>query len=683
MTAPGGRAGDAFIEFRAKTDKVSDDLERALEQAGKDADAVLDRVGAKWGDTVSDSMSDEIGKHGDDFAGSVERSMRGRIVTLGGMRFKLDANNMLHDVDTGRFAGKLVDDIVDSLENAGRSDGPLGRVGQGFADAIGAGFNVSGRSPLIAVLIPALGTIVALILGAVQAVNALIAVLTVVPGLISAIVLQAGTLVLAFKGVGTAIQGAFAATNATELHEAIKNLTPSAQNFVKSLLPLRDLFNQIQRIAQEGFFSAFGNTVSQIAAALGPIFTSSNFWTLAQALGTLFAQIGSFFASPTFVKFVNEIIPATTRWLGEFGPEFVNNMTAITRMATEAIPFLERVGAVVGNAFGTFTKWLNENIESGEFTDWLDRMGVTLDKLVELFFQAAEFVATFMEELDKAGGNEIIDTFADIFDVLSMVFSDDTAMRGLVNTVIFLTEAFAGLIIGIIAVIAFFQFLADAIGAFFSWLTGDAAEAVAKFFTEDFPSWVEGIANDVAEWFGELLQSAEESWNGVVNFFKNTWRSITNWFQDRVDDVTGFFTSIPGKLEQIGQSIMQGLRNGLQWGWDHTVGPLLSWITNAIPDWKGPLEKDLKLLQPAGRAVMQGFGEGLQQGADQMREMLTSFTGSLAGSADPGGGPITVNLGFHGALPTEDQAYNLGRAAGRGVQDQMTERDVALAVRVI
>lgn len=689
MTAPGGRSGDAFIEFHARTDKVGPELERAIEQAARDADNTLDRVGATWGNTVSDSMSAEIGRHGDDFADSIEHSLSGKIVSLAGIRYRVDRRNFLHELDTGQFAGKIVDDIVDSLERAASPGGPFSKVGEGIADAVGAGFNVSGRSPLIAVLIPAFGAIAAAIAAALQAVNALVAVLAAVPALIGAITIQAGTLILAFQGVGTAIQGAFAAKNATELQEAIKGLTPSAQNFVRSLLPLRELFGQIQDIAQEGFFSAFGDTVTKIAAALGPIFTSSNFWTLSQSLGTLFAQIGSFFASPAFVRFVNEIIPATVRWLGDFGPKFVSNMTAITNMATASIPFLERLGQVVGNAFGTFTDWINEQVQSGEFTDWLDRMGTTLDKIVELFFQATEFVASFLDSLDKAGGNDIIDQFSDLFEELSTFFESEAgqaAMEGFVHLIQAMTFAFSGLIFILLGLLIAFEsvlvFL-EAVGQGFVDLISYLGEVLGPFFTETIPGFFKEMWSDIQEFFGLITEIARSTWQGLVDWIQSLWTGFTNWLSERVADVTGFFTGIPDKLEAIGAAIMQGLRDGLQWGWDNLIAPILSWITDRIPDWKGPMEKDLKLLQPSGRAVMQGFGEGMREGADQMRDMLAGFTGSLSGGGGTGQ-PVIVNVGFHGnQLPTMQEAYDLGRAAGQGVNDQMSEREAKLAVRVL
>lgn len=613
--------------------------------------------------------------------------------------FSIDRNGRLHDA-AGRFVAEFREDTERAFARLASPGGPFSKIGEGLADAVGAGFNVSGKSPLIMVLIPAIGAIAALIAAALQAANALVAVLAAMPALLTAIGLQAGVVMLAFDGMGTAIQGAFSAKNATELYEAIKNLTPAGQDFVRSLLPLRDMFRDFKTIAQQNFFAAFGDTLTRIADTLGPVLLNGGIAQLATALGGMFRQLGLFFASPTFVTFVKEIIPATVRWLGSFGPGFVQLMTSIFEMARASIPFLERLGQVVGNAFATFSKWLDEQVKSGALTDWLDRMGDTLDHVAELFFKAADFVASFLDALDKAGGNDIIDQFADLFDRMAKFFESEAgqaAMEGFVHLVEALTYAFSGLIFTIFglliafeAVLQFFQFIGAKFMELIDWLTGPASEAIAKFFTEDFPGWVSDLANDVAEWFGKISYYIQSGIGMAVDWVTKKWNELTDWLAAKVAGIINFFTGLPDRLAQIGRDIMDGLWKGLQWGWDHTVKPLLEWITSQIPSWKGPEERDRKLLEPAGQAVMEGFGKGLSQGAEQLRSMLGDFTNSIGDvgyrGAEVGGMPINVNVGFHGALPTEKQAYDTGVAAGQGVADgfaeQVSQRNTRLAVRV-
>jgi hypothetical protein len=693
VTAPGGSVGTAYISLFAKTDQLAPSIDRELRKAADDADDFLDDAGTRWGDTISESTSKEIRGHGRDFASSIEHALTGQVVSLGGVKYRTDRRGFLHDLDTGEFAGRVVGDVVDAFQKASREGGVFSKVGEGISDAIGAGFNVSGKSPLIALLIPAFGAIALVIAAAVQAVNALIAVLVEVPGLLLAIGIQAGILVLAFKGVGTAIQGAFAAKNATELYEAIKGLTPAAQDFVRSLLPLRDLFNQIQDIAQQNFFLGLSNVLSRIAATLGPIFTGGNFAALARALGDLFNQIGSVFASPAFADLVSDVIPATLRWLSQFGPGFTNFLMALIKMADAALPGLERLGMIVGNAFGTFTDWLNQQIQNGNLTDWLSDMGDTLDHVSELFFNAARFVASFLDALNKSGGNDTIDQLGEFFNQLAVFFQSEAgqaAMDGFIHLVEALTFAFSGLVFGMLgvliafeAVLEFLGFLGAKFQEFLGWLAGPAADVIGEFFTETFPGWVSGLAQDVSDFFGKIVFYIESGIGAAIDWVHKKWDEFLAWWSGVVNGFVDFFAGIPDRLADIGRSIMQGLRDGLQWGWDHTVGPILKWITSQIPSWKGPLERDKKLLEPAGKAAMEGFGRGLKQGAGAVKDMLGEFTNAIRFGGLSSNNTFNSNLNFFGQPPTTTQARSAGRAVSEELNSQVAARDVSLAVRMI
>lgn len=599
----------------------------------------------------------------------------------------------------GRFAKEFREDVEQAFQDAARPGGPISSIGQGFADAIGAGFNVSGKSPLISVLIFAFGALAAAIAAVVQIANSLVAVLTTIPALVVAIGLQAGVLMLAFKGVGTAIQGAFAAKNWNDFYAAIQGLTPAAQNFIITLLPLRDLLRELKTSVQSSFFTGFGNTMVNIAQQLGPILRAG-LPQLAFALGTLFKNIGLFFASPTFVSFVRDIIPATLRWLSNFGPGFIGFLSALINMAHTALPFLERVGQVVNNAFGTFTTWLNEQIKSGALLDWLDRMGTTLDKTADLFFNITAFVASFVDALDKAGGNDIISQISEFFYQLAVFFQSPAglaAMAGFVHLVEALTYSFSGLVFALLSVLIafesvlqFFGFVGAKFMEFIDWLTGPAADAIGTFFTETFPGWISGLATKVSDFFGKIAYYIQSGFGAAIDWVTKKWSDFTDWLSAKVAGIVHFFQGIPDDLANIGRQIMNGLKEGLQWGWDHTVKPILDWITNQIPSWKGPEERDRKLLEPAGQAVMEGFGKGLTQGANQLRDMLGNFTNSIGDvglrGSEVGGMPINVNVAFHGAVPTEQQAYDTGVAAGKGVADgfgdQVNQRNTRFAVRM-
>jgi len=225
--------GEVRVEVRGDTSKVDPDIEKGLRTAANDADPELKRIGNEFGKTISNAMEKEIEKHGPTFAHAVEKGTSRNPANID-WNLDTDRNTVQREVAN---LGRSIEREVKAVSSGGNGKGPFGAIGAAIADAIGAGFNISGKSPLIAALVPLFGFIAELVIGAVQAVDALSAALFVVPSLIGAIILQVGVLYIAFQGLGTAIQAAFAAKNADELKKALEGLTPATQEFVKTLLP--------------------------------------------------------------------------------------------------------------------------------------------------------------------------------------------------------------------------------------------------------------------------------------------------------------------------------------------------------------------------------------------------------------------------------------------------------------
>lgn len=679
--------GDAYIDVHADTDPFNREIHEEVPRIGTDADKLMDIIGEGWGKHLSEGAKSELRRQLPGVIQEFERGARAAKIRIGDRNFLLDRQGGIRSL-AGRFVRMFEEEAARAFAGGG-SGGFLNKIAEGISDAVGAGAGISGKSPLITLLIPAFGALAGAITAVVQAVNGLIAVLAAVPALIGAIGIQAGALMLAFHGVGAAIQGAFAAKNWNDFYAAIQGLTPAAQNFIVTLLPLRDLIRELQNSAQQGFFTGLGNAMVNVANALGPILRSG-IPAIATALGGLFNQIALFFASPTFVKFVSDVIPATLQWLNKFGPGFISFITALTKLADESLPFLTQLGDIVGSSFAMFTSWLNEQIQSGNLTQWLSDMAVTLGDVKDLFFAISGFVAAFLDALNKGGGNDVITQFTELFEQLGMFFSSpagQAAMQGFVHLVELLTFSFSGLIfvlLGLLiafeSILQFFGFIGYEFTKFIDWLTDTAGPAIGKFFTETLPGFVEDLWHDIQDLWTNITTFIQDAWNGVIDWVQEKWDDFTGWFSEKVDAVVGFFTGLPDRLLQIGKDIMHGLWEGLQWGWDHTVKPILDWITSQVPNWKGPREKDLKLLEPAGKAVMQGFGKGIAAGAAELKGTLGDFTGSLA--ANVAGSTFNTNLNFYGQPPTESQARTAGRAASEELNSQVNTTNIQLAYRV-
>lgn len=694
MALNGPSVGDAYIDVHANTLPFDRDLKRDLEKSSTDADEILNKIGERWGEKLSASVSNEISKHGKDFGRSMEKATE-KITVKVRSQYDID-NNVLRN-SRGRFVKKIEGEVDQAIRAVASPGGPFSRLGTAIADAIGAGFNISGKSPLITFLIPVIGVIVALVAAALQAINALVAVIATLPALLVAVGAQAAIVLVAFQGMGTAIQGALAAKNAKELNQAIKDLTPSAQAFVKSIVAAKDAFKAIQRSIQERFFAGLGDIVGPIVKLFDPV-TMSRVDSLAQSLGEFFRGIALFFASPDFKAFLNDVLPATAQFLNRFGPAFVTFLNGLIKIADAALPFLTALGDIGGSIFKRWGEDLARVAGDPSLQKWFADMEETLQSVRELFGAVVDFLAVFLAELNSAGGVKIIQELTDAFDQLTFLLASPVGekfMQGIITLSIAAIMAFTGMVEILILLIAGLEWLADTgipdaikglgilfekVGNYILDFFTMIGQPILDFFTM-IGQWILDAAHAIGRWFEDL-------WHRFTSTFTNARIAIKDFITGLPDRIVAWLSGMKDTLINAGRNLIEGFKRGIT---DRlpSLHDLLSSITNLLPDWKGPEEKDRKLLVPAGKATMEGFQEGIRLGSMDLRAMLTEFTSSLGGlSVGGAGGGITfgrdaIRITFEGALPTREQAMATGSAVGAGINSQLTTRNTRLAIRTL
>jgi hypothetical protein len=658
-----GSLGDAYINVHARTDDVEPDVRKGLDKAGKDSEKDADNIGKNIGDHLGDGIEKEVSRHGPSIAKTIGKSVEKEVVDVK-PNFRYDVRGR-----DGRFISRAAANIREEVEEAfagaaSGASGIFGKIGTAISDAIGAGFNVSGKSPLVYILAPVYAAIGGLVIAAIQAANGVIAAILAIPAAISVLLVEIGVLYLAFHGLGDAIQGAFAAKNATELNEALKNLTPSAQGFVRALLPAKSLFDELSKSAQEAFFAAIGGgqKISALLTAIaGPL--KAGIPIVAASLGRFFDKLISFFSSPLFTAFLDKIFPAVAQIVDMLGGPFIDFLVGLFVLIVQSLPFLLELTSRFGDLLTTIG-----NLLAGVSPDWLNEMLTTLDKTFELFGALIGLIAVLFAQVNSAGGNELLDFLIEATTVLTGFFASPIgkeAIAGLIR----LAEAGIFILIALIEAIALvaagFQLLTNTIGTFFHWLLEVAFPAIGRFFS--------GLGSNSDAFFATLR-----------NNFTNA---------------IGLITTLPGKaaaalanigttLVSAGRNLIQGLINGIM----AALGPLratLNYVTALIPSWKGPETKDRRILEPAGRAVMEGFGAGIQSGAADIKAMLGDFTTGLGGiginqsSTHILFGANALQVNFNGALPTSKDAMATGVAVGTGINAQIAARNTKLAVRTL
>jgi hypothetical protein len=659
--------GDAYIEVHADTDPFRRELPKDLDKIGKQSDALMEKVGENWGKHLGEGTRTEIRKQLPGVIKEFEKGARAAKIKIDGDWFRIDRSGRIRDLG-GRFVEMFREETEKAFNVLSRPGGPFSQIGEGLSDAIGAGFNVSGKSPLISVLAIAVGGLVGVILAAVQAANALVAVLATIPALIGAIGLQAGVLMLAFDGMGKAIQGAFAAKNAHELLVAMNGLAPSAKDFVRSLLPVRDFFKQIKLLLQENFFAAFGNSVTKVFQALEPVLRGG-LPQLATSLGFLFRQIALFFASPTFKTFLETVIPATLRWLGEFTPSLTVFLKGLIAASTAAIPFLERLGRLFNQEFKAFGQWLSQQVSSGKFQEWLDSMVKTLNSLFNLFDGLVGFVKTFMEQLDKAGGKGLIDELVEGLNRLIFLLESPAGQK-FFEGLVFWGKLFIDLTFGLIYAFVLFtaglQAAGEAILAFFEFLGGKIIEFDKK----------------VLDWVNRRIEDFKKFKDSAVNAFAKAIEAVADFFRQLPGRIGTFVSNIARDLWNAGINAGRGLINAIGTGIENSKNWLISKVKSIVASITAWLPGS-----PAQVGPLSGSGYALYRGQALVKDLAAGMESQVGvirtASAQVAGSVFNTNLNFYGQQPTEAQATTAGRAVAGQLESQIAMRDMRLAVRTM
>jgi hypothetical protein len=693
VTAPGGSIGRAYVDVHANTEPFNREVDRDLGDFADKAEGKLKKSGEEMGDQVSKSLATRIGSKGKDYAKAIGDATRNTVIQI---RSAFDFKNTRQNLRRGfrRDVGDVIsEEIGDALDRTARS-GVFSKISQGVADAVGAGFNVSGRSPLIAVLLPALLALVGVIVAAVQAVGALVAILITLPALIGSIALQVGVVAIAFNGVGEAMKNAFAAKNVKELDAALKGLTPSARTFVKTLLPLRELFRQIQKAVQENFFDAMGNIIEPLRKALGGPFLKG-FSQLATDMGHFFRDLALFFASPTFVKFVNDVFPATGRWMAKFGPALVDFLTGLFAMADAALPFLEGLGGLVSGFLVQLGLEWQRFARSPEFQIWLEDMLATTQELFSLLGGAFRFLMVFMAQLNTAGGADIIRELVTALDRMAFFFGSPVglqAMQGLVTLSIVGIQTFTGLVIAIGLVLAAFQSLVEWLGVTGFPFILDVFRTIGQTAV-DFSNFFAAWASRIVGWIWGFLTGIGRA---IGNFFIRMWQDIKRFF-DTITKSTGgavnALRALPGKLlaavanfgsllYNSGQNLILGLTRGIR----AQIQPflnLINWIVGQIgrvfpgsPAKEGPLSGRGYVLF-RGQRMMQDFIRGMEMEAPNLRQASMNATSNIVF------GPNSIQMSITGPVPDQAQARTFGSALGESAANAIAARNTRLAVRTL
>src|SRR5262245_1465936 len=627
--------GRAEIEVGADTSPFAREAKHGVEEAlaGNDIDQSLKKTGDDWGETLTESLSRKLKGEAPKIAREVEGALSHEHIK--------EHIEIEPDYDKNHVR-QAVHSLANEVERELAQSGVFGKIGQGIADAIGAGFNVSGRSPLIALLIPVIGAIAGLVLVAIEGVNALIGALLLLPSILAAIIAQVGVLFLVFKAVGPVISAVLAAQNAKELQAALKGVAEPIATFAKSLIPIKEFFDLLGKTAAVEFFKGLGDVVDKIFRATNrELFF--DIIDVANALGKWFNIVGQAFASPIFVKFLKDLFDSIQHFLGRNGPYFEKFLEQVFEFLDKMLGPASTLGDLFNLLIITVGNWFEEMSKDPEFLDWIqNQLPIILLDLGEAIAAILDLFKTLFDDINKKGGEDFIHNFTVAVKELNDIFKSEAgqlAIQGLIQLVEILALSFFGLIVVIVSVLAFLEKLGQ---------------------------WVKTAGEKIGE------------------FFDSVRRKFVELFEPKpilaiIEGFLGPFEALPGRLYNIGVKMIKAFIAGML----HQKNPAMIVAGEVIAAVAGAFPSS-----PAKYGPFSGEGAPYARGVTTMSDFTKGVVAGAAGvnntmSNAMNFGPGAVIANFYGQNPTPDQAQTLGTAVGNGIGDQLLARNARLAVRTM
>jgi phage-related protein len=318
---------------------------------------------------------------------------------------------------TGAFGGRGPGSIYYGANYAGRQAGDafatrfvqgmaggLQAAGRAFAKVFNPNLLMAGTKALA--LVAAIKQLVLLgpaIAGVGQALAGIAALL---PALAVTGVLVSKTLSTAFKGVGEAMSAA-AEGDAAKLNEAIKDLSPSAQAFVKEVAKIAPEWEKVGKAVQESFFAPFRGAFSELAnpTVLGALRKAMT--GIADSLGRAAAGVAKTIGAAGRSGQLDRVFAP----LAKAVDHIVKHAPAMTQvfinLAEAGAPVIERLARLLSGKIGGFLDRINAYIASGKLDELFENMAKGAGALFSVLGDLGSIIGSVLGGLNVEGESAV------------------------------------------------------------------------------------------------------------------------------------------------------------------------------------------------------------------------------------------------------------------------------------
>lgn len=212
--------------------------------------------------------------------------------------------------------------------------------------------------------------------------------LAVLPALAVSVTAAFQTVKIATAGMGAALSAA-ASGDVKAMNEALKELAPSAQSFVRSFRRIAEAFKPIQQAVQQQFFLGLGAEMEQVAKEIFPIL-NTGLTRIASKFNTLFHEAANAAQTPWFTGRVSSVLNTTAKAMG--------NLAGATKPLMRAIAALIGVGEPY---IAQLSKWIKTQAKAAAKTLSTEK---GMRKLAASVQQGVEALKTLLSIVGNVGG---------------------------------------------------------------------------------------------------------------------------------------------------------------------------------------------------------------------------------------------------------------------------------------
>ena len=192
-------------------------------------------------------------------------------------------------------------------------------------------------------------------------------------------------------------------------------------------------------------------------------------------------------------------------------------------------------------------------------------------------------------------------------------------------------------ILGIVAVIALVAYAGYDIVKHWGIISKDLAagwgriEGFAKQIWGDIVGFFKGLWNDIVGIFTGIFNFFKEWGPKVLEVLTGAWMviEIVKHWHDIKDGIFKVFDGAIKFLENVGKDILNGLKNGFLWVWDHVVKP---YILDFPKNFVKLFDNAIHWLEDAGKDVLHGLANGILRAAEDTIGHVPLIGGQIIGA---------------------------------------------------